>query len=156
MLDIGWQELFIVGILAILVIGPKDLPRALRTVMNAIKKLRGISREFQSGVDEMVREADLDDLKKELNKVKDGDLKKRLSDAVDPDGDLKKELDMKDVQQDLDKIAKDATKEDPVPATESKPTESKPTETKKTETIFTDATKSSDNTDASDKSTSTT
>ncbi|MEP2543110.1 MAG: Sec-independent protein translocase protein TatB, partial [Alphaproteobacteria bacterium] len=43
MFDIGWQELFIVAILAIIVIGPKDLPRAVRTVMRAIRKLRSMA-----------------------------------------------------------------------------------------------------------------
>ncbi len=108
MFDIGWQELLIVGTLAILVIGPKDMPRALRTIMHGIKKLRGVAREFQSGIDDMVREADLDDLKKTLNSVDNGDLSKTISDAVDPDGDLTKHLDMNETQQNLDEIAKTA------------------------------------------------
>jgi sec-independent protein translocase protein TatB len=111
MLDIGWQEIFIVGVIAIIVIGPKDLPRALRTVMKGVKKARGIAKEFQGGVDEMVREADLDDLKKELNKATDGDIKKTLTDAIDPDGDLVKEMDMTDVKNEFDSIAKEANKD---------------------------------------------
>ncbi len=111
MLDIGMPELLIVALIAIIVIGPKDLPRALRTVMQGVKKARNIAREFQSGVDEMVREADLDDLKQELNKATNGDLKKTLTDAVDPGGDLAKEMDMKDVEKELDVIVKKANEE---------------------------------------------
>lgn len=110
MLDIGWQELFIVAVFAILVIGPKDLPRALKTVMYWVRKMRSLAREFQSGVDEMVREADLDDVKKDLKKLSDaGDLKKTISDSIDPAGELSA------IQKDLDTIARDATTEQPTP-----------------------------------------
>ncbi len=112
MLDIGWQELFIVGILAIIVIGPKDLPRALRTAMQWIRKARGLAREFQSGVDEMVREADLDDLKQDLNKISHTDIEKTIKDTVDPTGELDKDLDMSEVQRSMDETAKDAVKDD--------------------------------------------
>ncbi len=54
-----------VALVAILVIGPKELPRALRTAGQWIRKVRGIAREFQNGIDSLVREADLDDIKKE-------------------------------------------------------------------------------------------
>lgn len=112
MLDIGWQELFIVAILAILVVGPKDLPRALKTVMQYVRKARGLAREFQNGVDEMVREADLDDLKKDLTKIgRSGGLENTIKEAVDPTGELTKEMDMTEAQRDLEKTAKDAVKE---------------------------------------------
>jgi len=112
MLDIGWQELFIVAILAIVVVGPKDLPRALKTVMHYVRKARGLAREFQSGVDEMVREADLDDLKKEVTKISSAsDLENTIKEAVDPTGDLTKEMDLTSAQLELEKTAKDAIKE---------------------------------------------
>ena len=130
MLDIGWQELMVVAILAIIVIGPKDLPRALRTVMKGIRKVRGVAKEFQSGVDEMVREADLDDLRQELTKVADGDIQKTIVDSIDPDGDLTKEMDMSKVQEEMDKIAKDGSSDKPEASPEtiadSKPAEPKP------------------------------
>jgi len=105
MFDIGWQELFIIGVLAIIVVGPKDLPRAIKTISGYIKKLKGLAREFQSGVDEMVKEAELDDLKKEMNEATSGNFKKSIEDTIDPDGDLKKDLNMKDVEADLNKAA---------------------------------------------------
>lgn len=112
MLDIGWQELFIIAVFAIIVIGPKDLPRALKTVMQYVRKARGLAREFQSGVDEMVREADLDDLKKEVKTLTDPkDLESTIKDSLDPDGDLSKDMDLSDVQRDLDKTAKEAVKD---------------------------------------------
>ena len=108
MLDIGWQELFIIAAFAIVVVGPKDLPRLLKTVMAWVRKARGLAREFQSGVDEMVREADLDDLKKDIGSMsKPGDLTKKVTDAIDPTGELG------DIQKDMDKTAKEAIKEKP-------------------------------------------
>lgn len=108
MLDIGWQELFLIAVFAILVVGPKDLPRLMKTVMHWVRKARGLAREFQSGVDEMVREADLDDLKNDIGSIsKPGDLTKTITDAVDPTGELS------DIQKDMDKTAREATRDKP-------------------------------------------
>ena len=60
MFDIGWSEMALVALLALIVIGPKDLPRVMRTASHWVRKARALGREFQSGVDEMIREADLD------------------------------------------------------------------------------------------------
>jgi len=90
MFDIGWQELFIIAVFALIVVGPKDLPQAIRAITAWIRKARMMTRDFQAGVNEMVREADLDDLKDTLTKP--GDLKKTLTDAIDADGELTKGL----------------------------------------------------------------
>ena len=90
MFDIGWQELFIVAVLALIVVGPKDLPQAIRTITTWIRKARMMARDFQSGVNEMVREAELDDIKNTLTKPTD--LKKSITDTIDPDGELSKGL----------------------------------------------------------------
>lgn len=84
MFDIGWQELFIVGLIAIIVIGPKELPRVLRTVTLAVRKVRGMARDFQDGIDELAREADLDDLRKDLEKSATGDLDEEMGSILDP------------------------------------------------------------------------
>lgn len=84
MFDIGWQELFIVGLIAIIVIGPKELPRVLRTVTLAVRKVRGMARDFQDGIDELAREADLEDLRKELEESATGDLEKEIGSIADP------------------------------------------------------------------------
>ena len=94
MFDIGWQELFILAVLAIIVIGPKDLPGAIRTITNWIRKARSMARDFQDGLDEVVREADLDDLKKELDTPGGLDIAKKIEDAVDPTGEITKDMDL--------------------------------------------------------------
>lgn len=64
MFDIAPTELLLVAIVALVVIGPKDLPRVLRTLGQWVGKARGVARQFRSGFDEMVREAELAEMEK--------------------------------------------------------------------------------------------
>ncbi len=68
MFDIGWSELLIIVVVTILVVGPKDLPKVLRQLSRLVRKAREMAREFQAGMDELAREADLDDLRKDLDR----------------------------------------------------------------------------------------
>lgn len=88
MFDLGWSELFIIALVALIVVGPKDLPRVLRGVTQTLGKIKGMAREFQSGLDEMAREAELSDLKKEIDKASRGSLDKAFEETVDPTGDI--------------------------------------------------------------------
>ncbi len=65
MFDIGASELLLIVIVAVVVIGPKDLPLALRTAGRWMAKLRRVSTHFRSGLDAMVREAELEELERE-------------------------------------------------------------------------------------------
>ena len=69
MLDIGWQELIVIGALALIVVGPRDLPSMLRKLGQYAGQLRGMAREFQRSMDQAAREADLAELK-ELRSLK--------------------------------------------------------------------------------------
>jgi sec-independent protein translocase protein TatB len=69
MLDIGMLEIFVIGALALIVVGPKELPGLLRTVGQFVAKARGMAREFQSSMEAAAREADLDGV---VNSVKSG------------------------------------------------------------------------------------
>lgn len=113
MFDIGWQELFILAVLAIIVVGPKDLPKAVGTITKWIRKARSMARDLQDGLDEVAREAELDDLKKELDRPGGLDLAKRIEEAVDPTGEITKEMDLdKDVYDEMSDAVeelKDAT-----------------------------------------------
>lgn len=64
MLGIDSSELLIVAIVALLVIGPKDLPKAMRVVGHWVGRARGVARHFRAGFDTMVREAELEELEK--------------------------------------------------------------------------------------------
>lgn len=91
MFDIGLPEMAVIAILALIVVGPKDLPKTIKMVTSWVRKARMMARDFQSGVDDMVREADLDDVKKQLTEGSEG-LKKELENTVGTD--IAKDLDL--------------------------------------------------------------
>ena len=64
MFDVAPSEFFIVGLVALIVIGPKDLPKALRVLGYWVGRARGVARQFRSGFDSMVREAELAEMEK--------------------------------------------------------------------------------------------
>ena len=92
MLDIGWSEMGLILLVALVVIGPKDLPRVARTVGKWSAKARGMAREFQRSLDDMAREAELQDIKSEIEKVNRTDLRARIEETVDPGGELRRSL----------------------------------------------------------------
>ena len=69
MFEIGWGKLVLIGIVALLVIGPKELPTVLRTLGQWVTKLRRMASEFQSQFHEAMREAEVDDLKKQVDEM---------------------------------------------------------------------------------------
>ena len=66
MLDIGWTEMLMIAVIAIVVIGPRDLPKMLKTVGLWVRKARATVRELQTGIEDMAREAELDEVKKSV------------------------------------------------------------------------------------------
>src|SRR5258708_6886483 len=86
--DIGWSELLLIGVVALVFIGPKDLPRALRVAGYWFRKAQNLSREFQSSVDQMIREAELDEMREQLKKATEFDIEKEFQKTVDPTGEL--------------------------------------------------------------------
>ena len=93
MLDIGWTELLAIAVLTILVVGPKDLPKVLRTVGQWTAKARAITREFQDSLDDMVRQSELDEVKREIEATTYNHIGK-LDDIVDPTGSTEKIFDL--------------------------------------------------------------
>jgi sec-independent protein translocase protein TatB len=88
MLDLGWQEFFLIATVAVVVVGPKDLPKVIRTVVSWIRKIRSMARDFQGSIEEVAREAELDEIRKEAAKLTSQDMSKTILDTVDPDRDL--------------------------------------------------------------------
>ncbi len=86
--DIGWPEFLLIGIVALVVIGPKDLPRAMRIAGFWVRKARTLSREFQSSIDQLIREAELEEVREELKKATELDLDEEIRNTVDPTGEL--------------------------------------------------------------------
>jgi sec-independent protein translocase protein TatB len=90
MFGFSWAEIALIMAVALIAIGPKDLPVAIRTVTAMMKKARGMAAEFQGHVDEMRREANLSDVKSEINKLRRFDFKTAAEQTIDPDGTLRK------------------------------------------------------------------
>ena len=89
MFDFAWSEIALIAGVALVLIGPKDMPVAIRTVTGMIKKARRMASEFQTHVDEMVREANLDEVRSQINEIRNFDVRSHVERAVDPDGALR-------------------------------------------------------------------
>jgi len=89
MFDFAWSEIALIAAVALIAIGPKDMPAAIRAVSGMVKKARRMAAEFQTHVDEMLREADLQDVKKSINEIRNLDFRGAVEKAVDPDGGLR-------------------------------------------------------------------
>jgi sec-independent protein translocase protein TatB len=63
--DVAWSELMVVGAVALVVIGPKDLPRVMREVGKFVNQGRTMARSFRAGFDEMMRESEIEDIRKQ-------------------------------------------------------------------------------------------
>jgi sec-independent protein translocase protein TatB len=89
MFDIGWGELVVIGIVALIAIGPKELPTVLRTLGQYMGKVRRMAAEFQGQFQEAMREAEMADIKKHAE-----DLRSSVSDLTnfDPMANTKKEI----------------------------------------------------------------
>lgn len=132
MFDLSWTELLIVAAVAIIVVGPKDLPRALRAVGRWSGKAKRMARDFRRQFDEALREAELDTIKKEVESVG----------KIDPVGDMRKEareieaglkVDEKTADKpaedsEMAEIAADASTDEPAPhpAPQASPANAKP------------------------------
>jgi sec-independent protein translocase protein TatB len=93
MFGLSWSEIGVILVIALIVIGPKDLPVAIRTVSAGMRKMRGLAAEFRGHVDELMREADLEDVTSEFRNLRNFDLGAAVEREVDPDGDLRHAFD---------------------------------------------------------------
>ena len=84
MFDIGWDEMLFTAIIAIVVIGPKDLPRALRVAGQWIGKVRRVSGHFRSGIETMIREAEMEDMEKQWREQNEAIMAAHPPSSVEP------------------------------------------------------------------------
>jgi sec-independent protein translocase protein TatB len=93
----GYTEMFVIAVVAIIVIGPKDLPRVLRALGKTVAKMRGMAREFQGHLDSAMKETGFDEVKKEFQNIKNSanivePVKKTVADDVKKQEDEFKKL----------------------------------------------------------------
>ncbi|NKC34451.1 Sec-independent protein translocase protein TatB [Falsiroseomonas selenitidurans] len=90
MLGLDWSELALIAVVAVVVIGPKDLPDAVRGVAKFIQKLRRMAGEFQGQVDEVVREAKLEDVRNQISEIRNFNVRDIVEKEIDKDGSIRK------------------------------------------------------------------
>ena len=88
MFGFSWSEIIIIAVVALVVVGPKDLPRAMRTAARWMRAGQKLAREFQTHVDELVREAELEELRDKVQKAAATPLSAHVEAIVDPDREL--------------------------------------------------------------------
>ncbi|WP_353641282.1 Sec-independent protein translocase protein TatB [Mesorhizobium sp. WSM2239] len=114
MFDIGWTEMLVIAIVLIVIVGPKDLPRMLRTFGKTTAKLRSMAGDFQKQFNEALKEAELDDVRKSVDTLR----------GMNPAAEIKKQLNpfekaAADVRAGLDAAMKPAPSKAAEPAAEA-------------------------------------
>ncbi len=89
MFDFAWSEIVLIGVVALVAIGPKDLPVAMKAVSGMVKKARRMAGEFQTHVDDMMRDANLQEVRSQINEIRNFDIKGTIERAVDADGTIR-------------------------------------------------------------------
>jgi sec-independent protein translocase protein TatB len=92
MFDLAWSEIAVIAIVALVVIGPKDLPKFMRLAGFWVRKLRSIAREFQGSVEQMVRDAELTETRQAVERATSTDIGHEIRKAVDPAGEIETAL----------------------------------------------------------------
>ncbi len=92
MFDFAWSEIALIGVVALVAIGPKDMPVAIKTIADLVKKGRRMAGEFQVHVDEMVREANLHEVRDQVRDLGRLNIRDQIARAVDGDGSLRRTL----------------------------------------------------------------
>ncbi len=92
MFDIGWTEMALIAVVAVIVIGPKELPKVMRELGTWVARARGMSRVFMDQLEEMSRQSGLDEVRKEAEAIRRMDPMRQIEKAIDPDGALKSQV----------------------------------------------------------------
>lgn len=144
MFDFAWSELALIAVVALVVIGPKDMPRVMRIVGQWTRRARSVAREFQGSLDQMMREAELDEVKRHIDRAASFNVENEIRRAVDPRGDLQASLSepvlanpLADPPKPVERVALDAPPTEsitglpplPPPPAEATPLDAAPAET---------------------------
>lgn len=106
--DFGWSELLVIGIVLIVIVGPKDLPKMLRTFGKTTSSLRKMAGDFRRQFDEALKEAELDDVRELASDMKGLDPRGHIKEALNPLGKIGEDIsaDLKRAAKDIDKATK--------------------------------------------------
>ena len=101
MLDIGFPEFLLISFVLLIVVGPKDLPKVLRSITSFLRKIKSMASQFHSGIDDLANEAEISDLRKEVNKIDKNSL---IEDNVGEIKELEDDVNIKSIKNDVDDI----------------------------------------------------
>jgi sec-independent protein translocase protein TatB len=88
MFGLSWSEILIIGVVALIFIGPNDLPRAMKTAAKWMSAGRKLAREFQGHIDDLVREAELEEFREKARQAAMTPISSHLESFVDPKGEI--------------------------------------------------------------------
>jgi sec-independent protein translocase protein TatB len=86
MFDIGWTEMALIAVVAVIVIGPKELPKVMRELGTWVARARGMSRIFMEQLEEMSRQSGIDEVRKEAEALRRLDPARQIEKTIDPEG----------------------------------------------------------------------
>ena len=98
MLDIGFPEFLLISFVLLIVVGPKDLPKVLRSITSFIRKIKSMASQFHSGIDDLANEAEISDLRKEVSRI---DKKTVIDKHVDEIKELERDVNIKTIKNDV-------------------------------------------------------
>ena len=101
MLDIGFPEFLLISFVLLIVVGPKDLPKVLRSINTFVRKIKSMASQFHSGIDDLANESEISDLKKEVGKIEDNSI---INSEVNVIKDLQNEINVKSLKEDVNDI----------------------------------------------------
>lgn len=92
MFDLAWSEIAVIGLVSVLVLGPKELPQAMRTMAKVLRKMRGLTAELQGHMNDIVRDAELEELRQSVQKFSTTSITDQVTKVVDPTGEIQAHL----------------------------------------------------------------
>ena len=101
MLDIGFPEFLLISFVLLIVVGPKDLPKVLKSITTFIRKIKSMASQFHSGIDDLANESEISDLRKEVSRLEDNSI---INTEVNEIKDLQKDINVKSLKDDVNNI----------------------------------------------------
>ena len=101
MLDIGFPEFLLISFVLLIVVGPKDLPKVLRSISSFVRKIKSMATQFHSGIDDLANEAEISDLRNQVQKLDD---KSIMNSEIDELKNFEDDLNINSLKKDINEI----------------------------------------------------
>ena len=101
MLDIGFPEFLLISFVLLIVVGPKDLPKVLRSITSFVKKIKSMASQFHSGIDDLANEAEISNLRKEVSQL---DNKSAYNSEIEQIKGFENDLNIKSLKDDFNEL----------------------------------------------------